>query len=117
MTIDTQTFKKRLEEEKALVETELATVGRRSPDTPGDWEPTADTDDRPADRDEVADKIEAFEDNVAIVRQLESRLGEINAALKSAEAGTYGICSVCGKEIEADRLNANPAAGTCKSHK
>ena len=116
MTLDTNTFKKRLEGERDIVEKELSTVGRRNPDTAGDWEATASTDERPTERDEVADKIESFEENTAIVRQLETRLAEIKEALSRIEAGTYGTCKVSGEPIEADRLEANPAAATCKNH-
>jgi len=28
--------------------------------------------------------------------------------------GNYGICEVCKKKIEMDRLEVNPAARTCK---
>ena len=37
-------------------------------------------------------------------------------ALERIEKGTYGICEVGNEEIEEDRLNANPAARTCKAH-
>mgnify|MGYP001569080021 CR=1 FL=1 len=116
MITNTDAFKKKLLEEKKLVEAELETVGRRNPENASDWEPVAAVEERPVERDEVADKLESFEENVAIVRQLESRLGEINAALNGIRNGTYGICSACGKEIEAVRLEANPAALTCKAH-
>lgn len=116
MTIDTNAFKKKLLDEKELVEKELGTVGRRNPENATDWEPVAPEDERPVERDEVADKLESFEENVALVRQLESRLGEITVALQKIMDGTYGTCSVCGKEIERERLDANPAATTCKTH-
>lgn len=116
MLTDAGQFKKKLLAEKTLVETELGTVGRRNPENAADWEPVAANEERPAERDEVADKLESFEENVAIVRQLESRLGDIDAALERIESGAYGACSVCGKEIETDRLGANPAATTCKAH-
>ena len=116
MPMDTTIFKKKLLEEQDLVEKELATVGRRNPEKAGDWEPVADTEERPAERDEVADKIEPFEENVAIVRQLESRLSEVKDALERIENGSYGHCVTCKKEIESERLLANPAAVTCKAH-
>ena len=116
MTLDTNNFKQKLLDEKALVESELGTVARKNPDNANDWEPIADSDERPAERDEVADKLESFEENVAIVRRLESRLGEINTALTAIEQGTYGKCVVCGNEIESARLEANPSATTCKQH-
>ena len=31
-------------------------------------------------------------------------------------AGTYGTCEVSGEQIEEDRLEADPAARTCKAH-
>ncbi len=116
MTLDTNNFKQKLLTEKALVEKELATIARRNPENKNDWEPVADTDERPAERDEVADKLESFEENIAIVRRLEARLAEINTALSAIENGSYGKCSVCGNEIESARLEANPSATTCKAH-
>jgi RNA polymerase-binding transcription factor DksA len=32
------------------------------------------------------------------------------------EKGAYGTCKICGEKIEEDRLEANPAAQTCKLH-
>lgn len=116
MTIDTNNFKEKLLAEKQLVEAELSTVARKNPENPADFEPIPDTDERPAERDEVADKLESFEENIAIVRRLEARLAEINAALGAIETGSYGKCSVCGNEIEIERLEANPSATTCKRH-
>jgi len=116
MTIDTTIYKEKLLKEKTLLEAELSTVARKSTTTAGDWEPIANEGDRPAERDEVADKLESFEDNIAITRQLESRLGEVTSALAQIENGGYGICTVCQKEIEGDRLEANPGATTCKEH-
>lgn len=40
-------------------------------------------------------------------------LGEIEAALKRIDAGTYGTCEVCGKPIGEDRLRAIPWAKLC----
>ena len=112
-----QKFKVALETEKKTLETELATVGRRNPAHPNDWEPvSSERDSAPPDRDEAAEKIESFEENTAIVRQLEARLQEVSAALERIENGSYGHCTTCGKEIEGGRLEANPAATTCKSH-
>ena len=40
-------------------------------------------------------------------------LGEIDAALKRIDDGTYGTCRVCGREIGEDRLEAYPWASLC----
>jgi len=117
MTTDTTPFKRKLLAEKDTLEVELATVARKSPSHVGDWEPVPEArEDIPASRDDTADKLESFEENVAITRQLEARLAEVRDALERVENGNYGRCTVCGKEIESERLHANPAAQTCKAH-
>lgn len=110
-------MKERLTQELALVESELNTVGRKNPDNPADWQPTPPVEDASAtEEDEVADKIEDFEQNTAILKQLEIQHTAIVAALGRIDAGTYGTCEISGEPIEDDRLEANPSARTCKSH-
>ena len=43
----------------------------------------------------------------------EQVLGEIDAALKRIENGTYGVCTNCGKRIPEERLEARPWATLC----
>lgn len=117
MSIDYKHFQKKLKEEKKNLETELEQIGRRNPDVPSDWEAMpADRDVSQADDNTVADSIEDYEENVAIVNTLESRYNDIVGALDKINHKTYGLCQVCKKEIELDRLEANPAARTCKEH-
>lgn len=119
MTIDYEHFKKKLEAEKAELETELQKVGRINPDNPEDWEARPaleDKDASQADENTVADSIEEFEDNAAIVATLEKRYNDIKSGLDKIENGTYGTCQICGREIEIERLEANPPARTCKEH-
>lgn len=118
MNIDYKHFQERLEQEKKLVEKELEKVGRINPDNPSDWEatPPVDRDVSQADENTVADAVEGYEDNVAIVRTLESRYNDIKSGLDKIKHGVYGNCQVCKKEIETDRLEANPSARTCKEH-
>jgi RNA polymerase-binding protein DksA len=40
-------------------------------------------------------------------------LGEIDAALKRIDEGTYGTCTNCGKPIPEERLEARPWATLC----
>lgn len=118
MTRDIASFKQKLEEEKAHLEKELGTVAQEKDGT-GSWEAkgTLETDDNvDADPNVTADKIEEFETNQAITESFKADLLEINDALGKIEAGTYGLCEVCNKEIEDDRLAANPSARTCKEH-
>ncbi|RMA97916.1 RNA polymerase-binding protein DksA [Hydrogenothermus marinus] len=40
-------------------------------------------------------------------------LKKIEYSLRKIEAGTYGICEVCGAEIPFERLKARPVANLC----
>lgn len=117
MSIDTTKYKTLLEAELKTVEGELKTVGRRNPANPNDWQATPNKGDiDEADENITADKIENFEGNSAILKQLETRYNEVRAALLRIAKGTYGVCDVCKKPIEEKRLEANPAATTCMAH-
>jgi RNA polymerase-binding transcription factor DksA len=115
--METNKYKQLLEGEKAKLLKELATIGQKNPSSPTDWEakPT-NMDSDSADENEVADTIEEFEENSAILKQLEIQLISVESALGKIEAGTYGKCNVCGQEIPEHRLDANPAALTCIEH-
>ena len=57
--MDTSRFKEKLETEKAILEKELASVGRINPENPKDWEATeGEVDITKADENETADGIE-----------------------------------------------------------
>ncbi len=116
--MDTVKYKKKLETEKTTLENELKTVGRINPDNPRDWEPVPGDNGGglKADRNEAADKVEQFEENSAILKELETRYNNVLLALKKIESGTYGVCEVSRERIEEDRLEANPSARTCKTH-
>lgn len=115
--MDTKHFKETLEKEAKVLESELATIGKRSPNNPENWEVKAVKSDRDrADETEVADDLETLDSNNAVVNQLEIRLKEVNEALEKIENGKYGVCETGGEMIEEDRLEANPAARTCKAH-
>jgi len=109
-------YQGRLEEEKARLEAELATLGRRNPANPADWEALPPEGEREADPNDTADLMEGYGENAAILNDLEIRYNAVLAALGRIEAGTYGTCTAGGEEIEEERLNADPAASTCKAH-
>lgn len=101
-------------QEQAELEKELGAIGRKRSDT-GEWE--AVPEDAPIETNEdVAEKFEELEERRATEHNLEVRLKEVEAALEKMKNGTYGKCEVSGEEIEEDRLEANPAARTCKRH-
>lgn len=56
--------------------------------------------------------IERFAD-VAVHDQILGQLSAIAAAIERLEAGTYGVCTSCGRAIPPERLDAIPWAATC----
>ena len=111
-------FKKKIEDEMALLGKELSSVGRKNPANPNDWEAVTEASGMSAvaDANESADTIEEYEENTAILKQLEIRYNELKGALKRIKDGAYGMCEKGGEPIEQERLEANPAARTCKAH-
>jgi RNA polymerase-binding transcription factor DksA len=110
-------YEKSLLAEMEIVQKELQSVGRKNPDNPNDWEALPEKMDiLNSDDNEVADGIEAYEENTAILKQLEIRYNEIKDALEKINNGNFGKCSVCQKEIETERLDVNPGAKTCLAH-
>lgn len=114
--MNTQSFKEKLEIEKKSLEEELGQIAIFNTET-NMWDATPDQDMMgEIDDNDAADRFEDFEERTAMVTTLQARLIDINNALGKIEAGTFGTCEVCGNEIEADRLDANPAARTDKTH-
>ncbi len=114
--MDTAHFRELLETEKLRLEGELATVGRRNPSNPRDWEPVPGEVGQEADPNDQASVMDSYGENAAILTDLEIRYNEVLAALARIEHGTYGTCEVAGEPIEAARLEADPAARTCQAH-
>jgi YteA family regulatory protein len=54
--------------------------------------------------------------DIALNEHAEKELEEINEALHAIEAGTYGICSECGRDISYERLQAVPQTERCIEH-
>ena len=121
--IDTKIYKKKLEAELKLLESEMSKIARRNPSNPNDWEPIEvkmDSDDfqEEADPTDVADNVENFEENRAVLMRLEPKYNDVKDALEKIKNGTYGICEIGGEddEIPEERLMANPAAKNCIWH-
>ena len=56
------------------------------------------------------------EKDFSLLEQLEAEIGDLDAALRKVDEGTYGICEICGREIDAERLEAMPGTRTCIEH-
>lgn len=117
MNIDTTHFKRKLEDELATLTKDLESIATKNPSNPKDWEAKgAELDIQQADQNERADAVEEYETNVGVLKEVEVRYNNVKAALKRIEDGTYGMCEIGGEPIEAERLEANPAATTCMAH-
>lgn len=108
-------YKTKLLEEKQLLEEELTGLGQV--DKTGDWKATPENDlsnQEVQDSGDLADIAEDFEERSSKLDLLEKRLVDIKKTLEKIESENYGLCENCQNEIEEDRLEANPAAPTCK---
>lgn len=56
------------------------------------------------------------DEQLAVQFAAQGELNQVKEALARLEAGRYGLCSVCGEEIEPERLEALPFATRCKVH-
>ncbi len=114
--IDTNHFKAKLLQEKDTLIDDLKNIGRIVDPLTGDWEVVPQNGTPEPDSNDLADRFEDFEEKSSEMNALENRLKDVNDALKKIDNGNYGICEVSGKEIEIERLEANPAARTNIEH-
>jgi DnaK suppressor protein len=94
----------RLEEERSALREQLVEHGA-DPDDPGavglDLDGGfADTAHTTAERDRL----------LSLIGELSQTLTDVEDALRRIEAGTYGRCERCGREIGLERLEAIPSA-------
>lgn len=116
--IDTTLLKKQLLAEQKTLHQELTELGVQNLTVPEDWIATPeDSITTEADDNIVADRREEWIGRRGEIAELETRYNNVMHALDQIQAGTYGVCEICQKEIEADRLEANPAARTCIEHR
>lgn len=117
VSMDTAKYQKMLEEELAQLTVSLKELGVQNPDVKEDWIEKAEEENIPeADPNDVADRTEEYNIRTAELGELEKRWNNVRLALNKIKDGTYGICEISGEQIEEDRLEANPAARTCKAH-
>ena len=110
MSIDNEQFRTTLLEERVRVERAIANLRDDHPGTIADEAEDTSSDNHLGDAAAVTLDREidyTLEENSGQV------LVEIDAALKRIDEGTYGTCTVCGKEIAPERLEAYPWASLC----
>ena len=114
--LDKKKIKEKLESERDVLLEELRDMGKLNSET-GEWEAIPEEMDSPqSDENDKADRFEDYEARSSMIRTLEPRLNSILKALKGLGRESFGKCEVCKKDIEMARLEANPAATTCKKH-
>ena len=114
--MDIQKYKKILGDEKAILENELSGISEKNPQNPAEWDAVPENKTEEADLNVAADTHEDVEERHGVSDALEKRLVQVNAALARIEDGTYGVCEICGGGVEEARLEADPAAPTCREH-
>ena len=114
--LDKKKIKEKLEKERDTLLEEMRDMGKLNGET-GEWEATPEELDNPeSDQNDMADRFEDFEARSSMIKVLEPRLNNILRALKGLNRESFGVCEVCKNDIEMTRLEANPAARTCKKH-
>jgi RNA polymerase-binding transcription factor DksA len=114
--LDKKKIKDKLEKERDILLEELRDMGKLNEET-GEWDATPEEQPFPeSDQNDMADRFEDFEAKSSMIKTLAPRLNDILRAIKNVNRESYGKCEVCKKDIEEDRLEANPAARTCKEH-
>lgn len=107
MSIDTANAKKSLTEERAELVHQLDELGATES---GELRTGVDYGDGFADAGAAtAERTE----RLGLAESLSSQVRAIDEALARLEAGTYGTCASCGKEIPPARLEFRPASIYC----
>jgi len=104
-------LRQRLEAERAELQVQLTTIEETSFATSqSDLSGEVSFDEENADAGTFTFERER---DLSIENNVRDLMGKIDRALARMEAGTYGICSRCGKPIEKARLKALPYADLC----
>jgi RNA polymerase-binding transcription factor DksA len=97
--------------EKADLEENLGRIAKPLDKERGDYETTFG--EVGTDREDNTTEVEEYTDNLPVEITLEKNLQDVINALERIETDTYGLCENCQKEIDLERLRANPSAKTC----
>jgi RNA polymerase-binding transcription factor DksA len=62
--------------------------------------------------EDLDEQINHFDSEIK-VKFLTKRMVQLRKALTRLKLGKYGVCEVCGKLIDTERLSINPEATTC----
>ena len=105
-TLDLNAVRANLDHERSDLEhrlNELTNDGSEAPEFDEGFADTAQV---------AAEQVE----NLTLAASLRDQLRDVEVALERLDAGTYGTCELCGKEVTAARLEAVPSARFCIEH-
>lgn len=103
----TAIIKKKLEEERKRIKSNIASLRTQDPFSDPDRLNDNAASDTEANEETSHDRVEAIE------KELASALIAVDSALERIDSGSYGLCQNCGKPIEEDRLAVKPTALYC----
>jgi RNA polymerase-binding protein DksA len=108
MTAKLKEVRKRLEDERARLATELEQLhsGASSSEERREGSPFG-------KREEEATETLELEKRLALENRVRQETANIEHALEKVEKGTYGLCDNCGQPIAPERLEALPQASLC----
>jgi DnaK suppressor protein len=110
--LDLDKYREKLLELKEELETEIKRTESAGDDSEGINVTAADEDFDEQGGDAASETVERSR-VLAIVGNLRDMLDEVSEALDKIDAGTYGNCDVCGRQIPKKRLDALPHATMC----
>ena len=106
-----QTAKVKLLAEKQRVEKELREFAQKKRSS-HEWT-TRFPNFKGGNLEEEADEVEEYENLLPVESAFETKLNEIDLALKLVETNEYGRCGKCRGEIPEERLEIKPEARFC----
>jgi len=112
VTIDTEHFRAELQQHRERL---LGTIKHHDIGTSSLTEETGELMSSSADNHLADTASETYERELSEGLEGDAReqLRQVDDALARLDAGTYGTCSVCGKEIPVERLEAVPWTTLC----
>jgi RNA polymerase-binding transcription factor DksA len=111
-----ENIKSRLKKERDVIEGELLKIAVPNKNVTGDWQskfPYGNGDSGTASLERQADEVEEYTTRLPLEHSLEVKLAAIDAAIAKINAGTYGKCEKCGKDIQPERMEIFPEARLC----
>ncbi|MBS3910131.1 MAG: TraR/DksA C4-type zinc finger protein [Actinobacteria bacterium] len=107
-------FKERLLKERDRLVDEIAYVESTMEQTQSEWSGENEFESHMADS---ATSTFARESDLSLSINSRDMLSRVDGALSRIEDGSFGICLVCGRPIEMERLEALPYADLCMEDK